>query len=38
LKPDGEQGILSEGDAKAERGSEKKKVRFVEGEKMVAPS
>jgi hypothetical protein len=31
LRPDGEQGILSEGDAKAERDSEEKKARFVKG-------
>ena len=32
---DGEQGILSEGDEKAERGNEEKKVWFVEGKKWL---
>ena len=36
--PDSEQGILSESDENAERGSEEKKVWFVERKKMVAPS
>ena len=38
LWPDSEQGILSEGDAKAERGNEGKETWFVEGKIMVAPS
>jgi len=33
--PDGEHGILSEGDEKVERGSEEKKAWFVEGEKWM---
>jgi hypothetical protein len=33
LRGQTEQGILSEGDAKVQRGNEEKKVRFVEGKK-----
>jgi hypothetical protein len=35
LWPYGKQGILSEGDKNAERHSDEKKVRFVEGEKQL---
>jgi hypothetical protein len=38
LWPDSEQAILSDDDEKAERDSGEKKVRFLEGGKMVAPS
>ena len=36
--PNGERGILSEGDGKAEKGDEDKKFWFVKGEKIAAPS
>jgi hypothetical protein len=38
LWPESEQGILSECDEKAARGSEVKKAQFVEQKKMVVPS